>query len=82
MSLKKALVIFELEGCLFYSKLRKEQTTIFGHNAIERKPDQVVSKYELYYRKGRKELIENLFRTNSKFYQVGVWSSLDKESTS
>ena len=55
----------------------------------KKKPNDVFNKNNLYFRPGRNEFLDYLFlkvylkmiKQNSDFFDVAVWSSLDKEKT-
>jgi hypothetical protein len=83
MSVKKVLLILELEGTLMMTRPRNAKLRTFGNTelVLPEAPDAQTPKLDLYYRRGRVELLSTLFTMQNPFYEVAVWSCLDREST-
>jgi hypothetical protein len=43
--------------------------------------DETFDSYDIYHRQGRVELLDFLFSKYTTQYDVGVWSSMDRENT-
>lgn len=82
-SARKALVIFELEGCLLYSKMTNSKVIIPGqqNKVLNKKPDSIIKNFEQYHRVGLQKILNSLFIRNRNYFEVGVWSSQNKEMT-
>ena len=82
-SIKKILVVFEQEGCQLFSKMMNSRVLVHGQEKklLDRKPHSVVNNMEQYHREGLYKLINNLFVKNRNVFDVGVWSSQNRETT-
>ncbi len=77
--MKKALVLFDLQNTLLQAK---RQSRLKKHSFGEKvKPDLVKDKFEYFFRPGRTELLDYFFLKEKEFFDVGVWSSCDKDTT-
>lgn len=90
------MLVFDLSQTLVFAY--KSKINNFSRIDILRskKPNDTINDYKIYYRSGRNEFLDTLFRKvlrkflNSywivfkkqmDYYDVGVWSSLDREKT-
>jgi len=48
----------------------------------DKAPNYKTKDFNLYFRQGRNELLDFLFMKNRGFFEIAVWSSLDKDFTS
>eukprot|EP00331_Platyophrya_macrostoma_P004038 CAMPEP_0176417290 /NCGR_PEP_ID=MMETSP0127-20121128/6810_1 /TAXON_ID=938130 /ORGANISM="Platyophrya macrostoma, Strain WH" /LENGTH=225 /DNA_ID=CAMNT_0017797441 /DNA_START=125 /DNA_END=802 /DNA_ORIENTATION=+ len=80
--MKKALVIFDLNKTLFYARKHTRAKTFDTDDFDKLKPNEVIDGTSLYFRQGRNQLLDLLFLQQREFFDVGVWSSLDKDKTS
>ena len=81
--MKKVLLIFDLNHTLLYAA-KNSKTLTFDYNSKiqDSKPNCFMEKDKIFFRPSRNEFLDYLFIKSDNFYNVGVWSSLDKEKTS
>jgi hypothetical protein len=46
-----------------------------------KQPDTVIDQNKIYFRPARNEFLDYLFMKNNSYFEIGVWSSLDREKT-
>jgi hypothetical protein len=79
--MKKVLLIFDLPHTLLYVNKSSRITTFDYTSQLPKKADCVIANQNVYFRTSRNELLEYLFLKSDGFFEVAVWSSLDKEKT-
>eukprot|EP01017_Pseudomicrothorax_dubius_P051081 TRINITY_DN9767_c0_g1_i6.p1 TRINITY_DN9767_c0_g1~~TRINITY_DN9767_c0_g1_i6.p1 ORF type:complete len:231 (+),score=43.23 TRINITY_DN9767_c0_g1_i6:133-825(+) len=81
-SIKKVLLIFDLNKTLFYAMRPSRAVTPLELEALRfAKPFVEEKNLKLYLRSGRNDLLDYLFLKNRDFFDVGIWSSQDKDTT-
>lgn len=81
--MKKNLLVFDLNQTLLYAgKKTNIKTFDYKDRIMQQKPHTTIDKHQIYFRPGRNDFLNYLFLRSESFFDVGIWSSLDKDKTS
>lgn len=77
------MVIFDVSKTLLLAEQSGKVKHFDNRSILENfRPDDKYEQYNIYWRKGRSDLLDFFFVKNYNYFDVGVWSSLDRDRTS
>ncbi|EGR28338.1 hypothetical protein IMG5_177980 [Ichthyophthirius multifiliis] len=81
-SYKLVLIAFDINKTILYAHKKTKLLNLNLEKNLENvKSNEHIEGYDIYYRNGRPELLDFLFVENAQLFDIGVWSSLDKDYT-